>query len=160
MAEDTVDEALAQLGRRAKCRTRSLPLRGAVGFREPAPTAPEAHLARRFGAATGEIEALIEADATLGDALVPGLPYLRAEAVYAVRHEMARGLDDVLSRRTRARLFDRDASVDAAPAVGDLIGRELGWTADEIAAQVDSYRVSCAHEAESGRVAAPVAESA
>ncbi len=42
--------------------------------------------------------------------LVPGLPYRRSEAIYAVRHEMATTLDDVLSRRTRARLLGRDAT--------------------------------------------------
>ena len=46
---------------------------------------------------------------------MPGLPYLRAEAVYAVRHEMARTVDDVLSRRTRARLLGRDASAARPP---------------------------------------------
>ena len=51
---------------------------------------------------------------------MPGLPYLRAEAVHAVRHEMATTLDDVLARRTRAHLFDRAASLAAAPAVAAL----------------------------------------
>ena len=54
-----------------------------------------------------EVEALVAADPSLGEPLVPGLPYLRAEAVYAVRHEMATTLDDVLLRRTRAHLLDR-----------------------------------------------------
>ena len=48
---------------------------------------------------------MIEADPSLGEPLVPGLPYLRAEAVYAARYEMAADLDDVLSRRTRAVLL-------------------------------------------------------
>ena len=67
----------------------------------------------------------------LADPLVPGLPYLRAEATYAVRHEMARTLDDVLSRRTRARLLARDASADAAAAVAELVAPDLGWSDTE-----------------------------
>ena len=55
--------------------------------------------------------AMVEADPDLAEPLVEGLPYLRAEAVYAARHEMAATLDDVLSRRTRARLLAAEASV-------------------------------------------------
>ena len=58
---------------------------------------------------------------------MPGLPYSKAEVVYAVRAEMARSVDDVLSRRTRARLLARDASVAAAPEVARLMAAELGW---------------------------------
>ena len=64
----------------------------------------------------------------------------------AVRHEMATTLDDVLARRTRAHLFDRAASLSAAPAVAGLIGAELGWDADEIARQVAEYRRICESE--------------
>ena len=151
MAEDTVDEVLTRLDRSARCRTRALPLRGAVGFREPASGSADAHLAGRYGTDIDEIRALIATDPSLGEPLVEGLPYLRAEAVHAVRHEMARSLDDVLSRRTRARLFDRDATVAAAPAVAALIGPEFGWTDDETNAQVAAYLASCEHEAVSGR---------
>ena len=57
-----------------------------------------------------------------------GLPYLRAEAVYAARHEMATTVDDVLARRTRARLQARDASAAAAADVAALLAAELGWS--------------------------------
>jgi glycerol-3-phosphate dehydrogenase len=77
---------------------------------------------------------------------VPGLPYLRAEAVHAVRHEMATTLDDVLARRTRAHLFNRSASLQAAPAVAALVGAELGWDPDEIERQVANYRLLCESE--------------
>jgi len=155
MAEDTVDEALEQLdgsrwARKAKCRTKNLPLIGADGFQEPPPGSPDAHLAGRYGTTMNEIHELISADPTLGEPLVAGLPYLRAEAIYAVRHEMARTLDDVLSRRTRARLFDRHASVEAAESVAALIGPELGWSASQQAEQAESYRRSCALEAAAG----------
>jgi glycerol-3-phosphate dehydrogenase len=63
---------------------------------------------------------------------------------------MATTLDDVLTRRTRAHLFDRDASLAAAPAVAQLIGEELGWSADETARHVDAYRRRCEHEENAG----------
>ena len=68
--------------------------------------------------------------------LVPGLPYLKAEAVYAVRYEMAHTLEDVLSRRTRALLLEAEATAASAPAVAALVGPELGWDAETTAAEV------------------------
>jgi glycerol-3-phosphate dehydrogenase len=82
---------------------------------------------------------LIDVDASLGAPLVPGLPYLRAEAVYAARHEMATTLEDVLARRTRAHLFDREATLAAAPDVAALLGSELGWDDVETARQLGAY---------------------
>ena len=166
MAEDTVDLVLGRIGvpgrfgRAAGCRTKRLPLRGAEGFRAPAAGAADAHLARRYGSRLGEVRSLIDKDPALEAALVRGQPYTRAEAVYAVRHEMATTLDDVLSRRTRARLFDREATVAAAESVAALIGPELGWTAAEQRAAVDEYRASCAYEAAAGRVSTVVQEPA
>ena len=148
MAQDTVDAALLQLGRRARCRTKSLKLLGAQGFREPAASSPDAHLASRYGGEMAALRTLIASDASLGEPLVEGLAYLRAEAIYAVRHEMALNLDDVLSRRTRSRLFDREATVRSAEIVAALIAPELGWDAGEQAKQVASFRSSCARESE------------
>jgi glycerol-3-phosphate dehydrogenase len=67
---------------------------------------------------------------------VPGLRYLRAEAVWAVRHEMAQTLLDVLARRTRALILDREATAAAAPEVAALLARELGWDRAEQARQL------------------------
>ena len=71
---------------------------------------------------------------------MPGLAYSKAEVVYAVRAEMARTVDDVLSRRTRARLLARDASAAAAPEVAALMAAELGWGDAERERQVERYR--------------------
>jgi glycerol-3-phosphate dehydrogenase len=71
--------------------------------------------------------------------LVPALPYLRAEVVYAARYEMARSVDDVLSRRTRSLLLDRDASLAAAPDVARLLAPELGWTEAQAAEHARAY---------------------
>lgn len=155
MAADTIDTVVEGLGdavpRRARrSRTAKLRLRGADGYDALVVGADERtdHLAHRYGGEARTVLALVAQDPTLGEPLVEGLPYLRAEALYAARHEMARTVDDVLSRRTRARLLARDASDAAAPDVGRLIQAELGLTDDEVAAQVADYRAQLAHERE------------
>jgi glycerol-3-phosphate dehydrogenase len=150
MAEDTVDEVLQLLGRTAPCRTKALRLRGADGWAAVAagPVSPDVrdHLAGRYGAEAAAVIQLIGDDPSLGEPLVPGLPYLRAEAVFAARAEMAMTVNDVLTRRTRARLFGRDASAEAADEVAELLGAELGWSPEERSAQVAAYRDEIALE--------------
>lgn len=165
MAEDTVDavvDALAgrrpRTGRLTRWRkqvqeylprrnsTRSLPLLGAEGYREPAAGTRDVRLGDRYGTLRDEIDALVAADPSLAEPLVPGLPYERAEAVYAARSEMAVTLVDVLTRRTRCHLLDREATVAAAPAVAALLAAELGWDEATTAAQVAEYEQLAARE--------------
>jgi glycerol-3-phosphate dehydrogenase len=146
MAADTVDEVCEVLGTPRKSTTKSLTLIGGDAFREPSAGNAAAHLLNRFGSMSADVSALCAADPRLADPLVAGLPYIRAEAIYAVRSEMAVTLDDVLSRRTRARLLDRPATVDAADDVARLIAPELGWDDAKIARQVADFRISCALE--------------
>lgn len=72
------------------------------------------------------VEELISAEPALGEKIHPELPYIKAEVVWAVRQEMARNVEDVLSRRTRGLLLGARASIEAAPVVADLMARELG----------------------------------
>lgn len=151
MSSDTVDAVLDGLGRSARCRTKRLRLVGAMRPRAQ-PGTLDAHLEGRYGTLATEVRALIAADPTLAEVLVDGLPYRRAEVVYAARHEMATTVDDVLSRRTRARLLDRAASERAAHDVGALLAAELGWDDAERDRQVHAYLESCAHEDASNHV--------
>ena len=152
MAEDAVDAAVAAaagtgdpLPRLAgRCRTRKLRLRGADGWEEAA--AAHRHLGERYGGETGVLTAMVATDPALGEPLVPGLPYLRAEALYAVRYEMATTLDDVLARRTRARLRDGLATAAAAADVAALVAPELGWSPADEAAQVRAYVAAAERE--------------
>ena len=149
MAEDTTNAAVKALGQKAACRTKKLPLMGAVG------SAPDdEHLARRYGSMAAAVLSVGD-DATLDTALVPGLPYRKAEAIYAVREEMATTLDDVLSRRTRARLLGRDATSAAAEDVARLIAPELGWDEARIRSEVDSFRAALEHERTSAGLPEP-----
>ena len=150
MAVDTVDAVFDVLGRRPpRSRTKRVPLHGAEGLEELADegaasrlgVAPEvlAHLVDRYGSHARAVALMIGDDERLAAPLVPGLPYLRAEALYAARYEMAATLEDVLARRTRALLLDREATAAAAPDVAALVAPELGWDADECDRQVARF---------------------
>lgn len=160
MASDTIDQVGRLLGRRIRARTKHLLLLGADGFQAPPATAEAAslheHLAGRYGTEAEDVLALIREDPTWREPLVPGLPYVRAEAIHAARHEMAGSLDDVLSRRTRSRLLARDASRAAAEDVARLIAPELGWDAARTRHEVEGFRLACDHE----RASAQLPESA
>ena len=154
MAADAVDTAVDVLGDAASGRaarrspTARLRLRGADGYEALAasPDDRTRFLARRHGGEASVVLAMIERDESLGRPLVEGTDYLRAEAVYAARYEMARTLTDVLARRTRALLQARAASVEAAPDAAALMAGELGWDAAEVERQVDAYRALAARE--------------
>ena len=146
MAQDTIDEALAQLQKSAKCKTKNLKLIGATTSTPKTNAKSAMHLAARFGTEATLIQEMIAENSSLGEQLIAGLPYLRAEAVFAVKYEMARTLDDILSRRTRARIINRRASVASARAVAELIAPLLNWGEQEINNQVLAYCDSCADE--------------
>ncbi|MGH8976543.1 MAG: FAD-dependent oxidoreductase [Acidimicrobiia bacterium] len=147
MAADAVDEVLKYLDRRARSRTKRVKLHGATGW--DAPDLPP-YLAGRYGADARRVLALARAEPTLGEPLVPGLDYVRAEVVHAVRSEMAQTVDDVLSRRTRARLLARDASAEIAADVAALMASDLGWSESEQLRQVEQYRALVEAEQEAG----------
>jgi glycerol-3-phosphate dehydrogenase len=149
MAEDTLTAVGDVLGRKLGASpTRRLRLRGADGsavLRKPGAArslgVEEAvldALVGRFGGEAAAVAGLIEQRRELRQPLVPGLPYFAAEAVYAVRYEMAQCLEDTLARRTRALLLDATASRQAAGAVAALMGEELGWDEQRIAAEIAS----------------------
>jgi glycerol-3-phosphate dehydrogenase len=148
MAADTVDVAVKELGLDGrKSRTKRVRLHGAAGW--DAADLP-AELATRYGGDAREVAALAAADASLAEPLIAGLPYSKAEVVYAVRAEMARTVDDVLSRRTRARLLARDASARAAGEVASLMAAELGWDDAERDRQLEHYRALIEEERKTG----------
>jgi glycerol-3-phosphate dehydrogenase len=152
MAEHTVDEVLRQISQKATCKTKQLRLIGADGFSKKLLSTSEAHLITRYGSEISVIKQLIEADAGLGDPLIVGLPYLRAEAIFAIRFEMANTLDDVLSRRTRARIINRQATLAGARPVAQLMAREIGWNEDETERQIAQFVDSCSRESAAGEV--------
>lgn len=75
----------------------------------------------------------------LSDRIHPRLPYLKVEVVWAVRHEMARTVEDVLARRMRALLLDAKASIEMAPTVASLMAEEMNKDQEWIENQVAEY---------------------
>jgi glycerol-3-phosphate dehydrogenase len=81
----------------------------------------------------------MEADPSLSEPLHGALPYSGAEVVWAAREEMARTVEDVLARRTRALFLNARAAIEMAPRVAALMARELGRDADWEAEQVQAF---------------------
>lgn len=133
MAEDTLDHAITLAGLDDRpCATRDLHLHGWMS-----PEDPEDVLGV-YGTDREVLDGLSRGEPSLGELLHPALPYPRACVVHAARHEMARTLEDVLARRTRALFLDARASAECAPDAAALLARELGkdraWAAEQTAA--------------------------
>ncbi|AXC14935.1 Aerobic glycerol-3-phosphate dehydrogenase [Acidisarcina polymorpha] len=132
MAEDCVNHAIT-LGKLPdkECVTRTLKIHGYLEGVDDLDSFAV------YGSDLEKVRAIAAQDPTLSEALHPALPYIGAEVVWAVREEMARTLDDVLSRRLRALFLNAKAAIDMAPAVARIMAAELGlgedWLNDEVA---------------------------
>ncbi|MFE6925012.1 glycerol-3-phosphate dehydrogenase/oxidase [Nocardia sp. NPDC057663] len=152
MAADVVDAVTARLGGDIPASaTAQLPIAGAEGYREMLAEAAELaatvglpvdvveHLLGRYGALATDIFDLVSADPALR-LPIPGAPdYLAAEAVYAVTHEGALHLDDLLTRRTRISIEVPDRGLAAAPEIARLIAPLLGWDDETANAEINRY---------------------
>ena len=141
MAEDVMTRAAEVGGLEAvPSRTAELRLHGAPANAATSevgvPTGPLAS----YGTDAQAVRALSTGEAELSGLLHPALPYLRAEVAWGARREMARTVEDVLSRRTRALLLDAHASAECAPLVARLLARELGRDEAWQKAQVEAFR--------------------
>jgi glycerol-3-phosphate dehydrogenase len=134
MAEDCVDHAIT-LGhlRDEPCPTRSLRIHG---YLENASSLGSLEV---YGSDAEAIRSLAQG-ARLSARLHPALPYVAAEVVWAAREEMARTVEDVLARRTRALFLNAGAAMAMAPAVAGLLAAELGHDPNWADAQVTSFR--------------------
>jgi glycerol-3-phosphate dehydrogenase len=162
MAADAVDEAARTMDARVpdSC-TADLPLVGAAGYkalwnqrRSLAVTAGihvvrVEHLLNRYGSCISELLEMIAADPSLAEPLPGADDYLAVEARYAVTHEDARHVDDVLARRTRISIEAWDRGVAAAPRVAELMADVLGWNEEERKREVEYYLGRVAAERDS-----------
>ncbi|HUO09685.1 MAG TPA: glycerol-3-phosphate dehydrogenase/oxidase [Phycisphaerae bacterium] len=144
MAEDCVDHAatLAKLDERP-CITRNLNIHGYHRHAE------QFGDLRYYGSDALALQALMDADPAMARRLHPDLPIFAAQVVWAARQEMARTVDDVLARRTRALLLNAEAASALAGAVASLLAAELGrdeqWQRDQVAhftALARNYQIS------------------
>jgi len=134
MAEDTIDKAsmIGGLDER-KCVTKNMPIHGYVAnvdFND--------HL-YIYGSDRVQLQNLVNQHPEWKKQLHKDLPFTVVEVIWAVRNEMARNLDDMLSRRVRALFLDARASIEMAPEVARIMATELGYGEDWIQNQVKEY---------------------
>lgn len=168
MAADAVDEAVhgleTVLGRTVgECVTERVPLVGADGYQalwnQRRTLAAQSglainrveHLLERYGSLVLEVLDLVAAEPELAEPLPGAEDYLQVEAVYAVTHEGARHLDDVLTRRLRVSIETFDRGVAAAPYVARLVGGYLRWDAAQQERELQHYLKRVEAERESQR---------
>ena len=151
MAKDAVDHAIRDWVARPPSITERVPLLGA--YAHEARTNQRValsrasglevgvidHLLGRYGGLIDEVLDLIRARPELGEGLSGAEHYLAAEVVYAVTHEGARHLDDVLTRRTRVSIETFDRGVKAARPAAELMADALGWDPARTDDEVDHY---------------------
>lgn len=116
--------------------TPDLPLHGYTNAPTPTPDEPW----RTYGSDAPALWRLTEEDPSLDDRIHPQLPYRMVQVVWAARHELARTVEDVLARRTRALILDASAAAEAAPEVAKVLARELDRDEDWREEQVRSFR--------------------
>ena len=134
MGEDTIEKAIA-VGKLTytASKTKQLPIHGS-----------EDNVDRNdhlyvYGSDKAALIALAGEDPLWNHKLHPRLPYIEAEVIWGIRQEMARTIDDILARRTRALFLDARAAIDMAPAVAALMAAELGKNQEWEKEQVQSF---------------------
>lgn len=152
MAKDAVDAAASALdGRVPDSVTEDIALLGADGYqalwnargtlarRSGLHRTRIEHLLNRYGTRVDDLLDLVAERPELAEPLPGADDYLEAEVVYAVTHEAAIHLEDVLARRTRISIEAWDRGVSAAPVVAKIMAKELGWSAARTRQEIDNY---------------------
>jgi glycerol-3-phosphate dehydrogenase len=152
MARDVVDTAVADYDRWVPASvTDQLPLLGAEGLAAATAEAGRLaedygvsrdaveHLLDRYGTLAEEVLQLTRTDPALAAPIADGHPYLGAEVAYAVTHEGALHVSDVLTRRIRLLFEDADCGAAAASTVSAIMGDLLGWDTATRSAERESY---------------------
>lgn len=156
MAEDGINHAQRILqGKQAACKTRNFPLAGTHGYSpdywkelaESYGLSPKTaqHLAQKFGTEAPMVLKLGTRDPQLMLPLVEGGEAIRAEAVYAIREEMAQTIEDILARRIGVQFHSWKEAAQAAPVVGELLAREFAWSDTQTKEAIGAYLGSIRH---------------
>lgn len=159
MAEDAVNFALGKAeAKKNPSLTAKTPLRGAVGYKglwnrrqalaqESGLTVDHVEdLLDRYGDDIHLLFDAIKAEPGLAGELAGAPEYLRAEIAFAVSHEGALHLEDVMCHRTRLTYEHRDRGLSAVPEIADLMAEMLGWSAEKREAEIAAYTARCEAE--------------
>ncbi|HET9514289.1 MAG TPA: glycerol-3-phosphate dehydrogenase/oxidase [Gemmatimonadales bacterium] len=150
MAGEVVDEVARHLGRTLpQAETDTEPLTGGEatswdvfiqnGVELGVPTATIDHLIHHFGTESAAILNLIRTDRRLMKPIHPDHPAMEAEVIQVLRRELAVKVDDVLTRRLHLTTETADQGLAAAAKVAELMGRELGWSPEQIAREAAEF---------------------
>lgn len=153
MAEQAVDRVQQRLsadfrsGPGRECRTHEMLEHAETGRLLPADPDGDVkrHLLSTYGSQAAWILAYAEENPVLGERIVPDLPYVMAEVVHSIRHEMALTLSDALIRRTHVIYETPDGGLARARTVAELMGSHLGWDEAEIDRQLSEYASQVAY---------------
>ena len=92
-----------------------------------------------YGSDAEKINRLMNEQPLLKEKIHAALPYTKATVVWAIQHEMAMTVEDVLARRTRALFLDATAAMEAAPLVAALMANLLQKSEDWQQQQVKAF---------------------
>jgi glycerol-3-phosphate dehydrogenase len=136
MGQDTIDHAsqVASLEKRAST-TLNLKLHGWLDT----PSEGTPGWEQVYGADLLKLQELSQEDPTLDQLLHPAMPYKLREIVWAARYEMARTVEDVLSRRTHALFLHARAAIEATPVVARVLAKELKRSASWMEADLAAF---------------------
>ncbi|HZM64763.1 MAG TPA: glycerol-3-phosphate dehydrogenase C-terminal domain-containing protein, partial [Nakamurella sp.] len=153
MGADAVEAAAEDLpGRINPSCTQDVPLLGAIGYQALVNQADRLaaqhgvhpyrirHLLDRYGSEIHELLAPAGSDPSLLEPIPGADDYLQAEARYAVTHEGALHLEDVLARRTRISIEYAHRGTESMQRVAEIMASVLGWTPEQVAGEVDAYQ--------------------
>ena len=153
MAADAVDAAVKDLeGPVSKSSTKSIPLIGAVGYRNlvkqiaalaqsySVSTLCVERMLNRYGSLISDIFQLISKDPSLAVEVLPGAGYIKAEVLYAATHEGARTLEDILARRLRLAMESSDHGLLVIQEIAELVAPILGWSVEDVALAIADYK--------------------
>ncbi len=115
-----------------------------MAHRENLPLATAHHLLHNYGTNAEHLLALMHEDEALRQQLLPDLPNLAAEVIYAVREELALTIADVLTRRTRLAMLG--AALNCVATTADLMARELDWDEAQKAQQIADFKAEYERE--------------
>ena len=152
MAADAVDASVKDLDQQVpKSSTKTIPIIGAAGYKMlikqiatlaqsySVSTACVERMLNRYGSLISDIFQVIAKDPSLAAEVEPGSGYIKAEVLYAVTHEGARTLVDVLARRLRLVMEHADHGVSVARELAELIAPTLGWSESDISREVADF---------------------
>ena len=163
MAKDAVDFAIGSRATTLPSITERIPLVGAEGLEVLQRQARDIgsrygwdrgrmdHLLHRYGSLLGELLEMVDAEPGLGQPLAGAPAYIGAEIAYAVTHEGALHIDDVLMHRTRLNYEQADKGVGALEEIADIVAPRLGWDDATRAREIDAYRQRAEAEAAAAR---------